>query len=635
MCGICGTYGFSDGQLLRRMCEVLQHRGPDDEGVFLDNKISLGNRRLSIIDVEGGHQPIHNEDQSVWITFNGEIYNYRSLREDLKNRGHRFRTQSDTEVIVHLYEDEGESCVNRLVGMFSFAIWDSSLKKMLLARDRLGVKPLYYCVRGDQVLFSSEVKSILQFDEIERRVNLRALDRYLTLRYVNGPDTLFEGIYKLQPAHTLTIQNDHIRLKRYWDIPSGITVSSEEAVRSFLECLIESVRMRLISDVPLGLFLSGGLDSSAILALMSELSDEPVNTFSIGFGLESDELDNAQRIAEYFGANHREFSVKLDEMDQLPKLIWYLDEPLADPTIIPTFLISRLAARYVKVVLSGEGADELFAGYFHEKSMIWADRHGGLVKAAARLVPSLPVRLLDVLFEYPSSMGQEGKHRMSHVLRSVDDESLSYSLLVSAFRDEEKGDLYSDDLARAIGPAAKSRRIFAPFFAGPGDISHKMLLVDTQLWLPDYILARLDKMSMANSIEAREPFLDHRLVELCSRMPNSLKMRGSSDKHILREAMRKRLPEDVRRRPKRTFITPIHEWAEKELLDLCSNLLDESAVRRRGYFKYSAMRRIFEKYFQSKLIVGRQLWTLITLEIWHRVYIESDRVSVPGDNMIG
>jgi asparagine synthase (glutamine-hydrolysing) len=625
--------GFTDKKLLKRMCNVIKHRGPDDNGIFIDENVCLGNQRLSIIDLQMGHQPIHNEDESIWITYNGEIYNFLELKEKLEKLGHKFYTSSDTETIIHAYEQFGNSFLEKLRGMFAFAIWDSNKKKLILARDRLGIKPLYYTFIDKDLLFASEIKSLLQYSEIKREVNFHALNNYISLRYIPGPYTIFQNIYKVPPAHALICENGRIKKIKYWNLkPEFIIGKTEEYYcRELYKLLEESVRMTLRSDVPLGVFISGGLDSTTIIGIMSKFLKQPINTFSVGFGLESDELKYAKIVADNFKTNHHELIVDIDIKKILPKIIWYLDEPLSDVTNIPAYLVSQLAKKYVKVVLTGEGGDELFSGYVHEKSMLLVERYkkifSNIVKSKLiNIIKILPISFIDKFFEYTSSMGIEGKKKLLQYLKSFKDVEKSYSILISTFDDHEKKNLFSNKLSIMIGNK-KIQENFKSFFKSNYSLANQILLIDSKIWLPNFMLPKLDRMTMANSIEGRVPLLDNKLLEFSFNLPPKFKLRGMTEKYILRKTMSKLLPKEIIKRRKRPFITPIHFWGEKQLMELCSIFLSKENIIREGYFNYGYIQKLLRNYKKSKLICERQLWTLINFEIWYKIFIENENFS--------
>ncbi len=621
MCAICGILNFdaqepADGAVIREMAASMIHRGPDDDGFLVDGPVGLGFRRLSIIDLQGGHQPIFNEDGSAAIIFNGEIYNYRDLATSLAGAGHVFKTRSDTETILHAYEQYGEACVEHLRGMFAFAIWDRNKRRLLLARDRLGVKPLYYYYDGRFVAFASEIKALLKVPGIPREVNTEALDQYLSLRYVPGPATMFRHIFRLQPGHLLTADERGVRTHKYWDLafPERATQRAEECLEEFRGLFEESVRLRLMAEVPLGVFLSGGLDSSAILAATSKLAGGRVKTFSVGYEpagpgeADVSEFDYARLAANAFQAEHYEYRLKAREFqDFLPELIWYLDEPMADPTCIPLHFISRLAREHITVVLSGEGADEILAGYGIYGRMLALGglqeampRMTGLAARTARFLPS------EALRQYARLAGQ-----------SIEE---GYRGVCRGFRAETKRELIGEE--RWAESEARISGTFAGHFRAAGKTSalNRMLYVDSKVWLADDLLLKADKMTMANSLELRVPFLDHRLVELAAGLPDEAKLRGGRGKMLLREAMRGVLPDAIIDRPKKGFPVPLASWLRGPLRDfLREQLLDrESACCQ--YLNRAAVTRIVSEHERGK-DRSEELWTLLVFEDWHRQFI--------------
>jgi len=626
MCGIAGMVGFSDRELLKKMCDTIKHRGPDDSGFFIDDSIGLGNRRLSIIDVAGGHQPIHNEDESVWIVFNGEIYNFQELRKGLEKKGHRFYTNTDTEVIVHAYEEFGNACVKKLRGMFAFAIWDAEDKKLLLARDRLGIKPLYYTLLGRKLMFASEIKSILQDERVKRKINKRALHYFLALRYVPGPDTMFQGIYKLQPGHSLTWKDGMINIKRYWKLRMKPSNKPERYyLKKLYEMLKESIRMRLMSEVPLGAYLSGGIDSTSVVALMSELMDEPVKTFSVGFGEERiDELPYSRLVADYFNTDHHEFIVEPTKLELLPKVVWYFDEPVADPAAIPVYLLSKLAKKYVTVVLTGEGGDELFAGYEHYMWMCNYKKYSRLIPLifkgmVPRVVKFVPMSVYNKFWKFSSYLGNEGVRRLSEFVKLAESDMCdAYMKFVSIFDETELRRLLLQTRIHTM------REMYSRYFAHAGthNLLNTLILLETEVQLPDDLLMKNDKMGMAHSIETRVPFLDHELVEFAASLPQHLKLNGTKDKYILRKVMSKRTPEGIMDRKKHRFFVPIDTWFEGELGEVFVQLFSEESVKRLGLFDYRYITHILEGFKDSRLYYARQAFTLLSFEIWRRIFIE-------------
>jgi asparagine synthase (glutamine-hydrolysing) len=584
MCGIAGFCGFEDRKLLREMCDAIRHRGPDGEGYHVDKGICLGNRRLSIIDIEGGSQPMYNEDGSVVVVYNGEIYNFREIRKELEKRGHRFSTNSDTEVLVHGYEEYGHDILQRLNGMFAFALWDSKRRELFVARDRLGIKPLYYYWDGEVMVFCSEIKGLLKLPRIERKLDQTALNRYLVFRYIPGDLTIIEGIKKLKPGHFLTLKNNKIGVQKYWDVSFGKEIREiGKCKKGISELLEDSVKKRLISDVPLGAFLSGGIDSSIIVGLMSKFSDR-VKTFSVGFDEEGySELGPARAASEHLGTEHHEIMIDSEKFIKiLPKVVWHMDEPLADPAAIPTYYVSELASRKVKVVLTGEGGDELFCGYpkygMHGREALtryYLKSPGFARKALKRASPEKYRLRLDSLeaagrfYIAPYIKNAKLLERNSHIKTGI------------------KADIAS---------------IFNPYM-GMRDTMREMQLVDIKTWLPEELLMKVDKMTMANSLEARVPFLDHILVDFSMRIPSGLKIRSGVEKYILRESFPKLLTKRNLERKKHPFSVPIGDW-DKEI----SSTYLESALNLDLVKKH-----INKSYVKTKI----QQYNVITLYLWH------------------
>jgi len=612
--------------MIEQMTESLAHRGPDDAGYFVEGRVGLGHRRLSIIDLSGGRQPIFSEDRSAAIVFNGEIYNYRDLAETLKTAGHTFSTRSDTETILHAYEEYGDDCLQQLRGMFGFAIWDGAKQRLLLARDRLGVKPVYYYRDRHFLAFASEIKALLEMRSIPREVDPEAFDMYLSLRYVPGPRTMFKNIFRLQPGHVLVVDDSGIRISKYWDIdyPDMEPRSPEYLLERFRELLDESVRMRLLSEVPLGVFLSGGLDSSAILATMSKYAgDSRVQTFSVGYQASraeetaSNEFEYARLAADAFASEHHEY--RLDAIsfaEFVPDLVSYLDEPLADPSCIPLYFISKLAREHITVVLSGEGADEILAGYGIYGKMLALDRIyngagplGRLAPWIANLAPSEKLRL------YVRMCGQPLETRYRGVSRG--------------FTEEGKLRLVGAD--RMKQSERQLRDVFGGYFKAAEKASplDRMLYVDAKVWLPDDLLIKADKMTMANGLELRVPFLDHKLVEFAAALPNASKIHGKGGKTLLRSAMRGVLPDAIIDRPKKGFPIPIGSWLRTSLRQFTRDhlLARDSASSR--YVDRDETARLVEEHEQGRADRSQEIWTLLVFEFWHRHFIE-DHPAAPG-----
>jgi asparagine synthase (glutamine-hydrolysing) len=623
MCGIAGFYAYKGGRApeaptLDRMLDVIWHRGPDDSGSHIQGPVGIGTRRLSIIDLEGGHQPMANEDGSVVVVQNGEIYNYRELLGMLRSRGHTVTTASDTETIVHLYEDHGDDFVHQLRGMFGLAVWDARRQRLVLARDRLGIKPLYYTDIGGELVFGSEIKSIIQHPGVEVRPNLTALGQFLALKYVPSPATMFEGIHALPPGHLLACDRDGIKVERYWDLSfrrDAGPSSEEEAAERLEELLVDAVRSHLVSDVPFGAFLSGGIDSSTVVALMSQMLDSPVRTFAVGFegdGQFVSELPYARLVAERWGTDHHEVLIGANDfIDRLEKVVWHLDQPIADEASLPNYMVSELAARHVKMILSGEGGDELFAGYARYSF----ERLSPILTAVPRPVRRLAVATVDRL---------PRMRRAKIALRALSepDEARRLTSWFPLFNERRLDALLSDELRASLDGSVSD--VFAEHLgrADGREVVSRMLYVDTKLWLPDDLLARGDKTSMATSLEARVPLLDYPLVEYAASLPPSLKLRGKTRKYLLRKVAAKWLPEEVLTRKKEGFPTPVSLWFRGEARDFLREHLSPETIRRRGLFNPSYVERLIDEHDRGFADYGALLYGLLTVELWHRCYVD-------------
>lgn len=624
MCGIAG-FNWDNKDLIKAMTSVVEHRGPDGFGYYSNKQISLGHRRLSIIDLSSaGKQPMCNEDETVWITYNGEIYNFSELRVMLEQKGHRFSSNTDTEVIIHGYEEWGAGVVEKLNGMFAFAVWDENEKLLFLARDRLGIKPLYYYWDGNKFIFASEIKSILQEPSVKRIVNRKAAYNYLNLRYVPGEATLFQGINKLLPGHILLLKDKQINSKRFWNVPFPGD-KEEHNVKKLLE---NSVQRRLIADVPIGAYLSGGIDSAAIVALTANITNEPVRTFSVGFNADEkvDELHKAKVIAEHIGTDHQEIVIEEDEKisSVLPKLIWHFDMPHGDPVIIPMFKLSEQARKKVKVVLTGEGADELFGGYVQYKTMLNVQKGKYIPQVMARkIAQKTPVKVLDRFFDYPSSIGDKGKEKLLSFLEQIKKEPEAYYELTSITSKEDRKFLFSQTFQNDKGG------IHYAMDRQPS--LNRMLYHDTKQWLPNYPLYVNDRMTMANSIEGRVPFLDHNLVEHAASLHSKLKINSGINKVALRQAIQEFLPKEVAQTKKHAFLMPLDAWHKQELRPLAEQLFTPAKVRERGYFSHYHLEKVWKNYANSKLLYGKQLFTLINFELWHRMFIDKQNISIDGN----
>ena len=604
------------------MCEAIRHRGPDEDGFYFKGSVGLAMRRLSIIDLKGGQQPMHNEDGSAWIVFNGEIYNYAELRERLEKLGHSFYTHSDTEAIVHAYEQYGADCPKHLRGMFAFAIWDEKKEELLLARDRVGKKPLLYAEVNGKLIFGSEFSALLLHPDISREIEPDAIHYYLSFMCVPAPLTAYRAIRKLEPGHTLRWHKGETRIERYWqpDFSKKLKISEEEAGERALEVLREAVRVRLMSEVPLGAFLSGGVDSSAIVALMSETSSEPVKTFSIGFEEQDfSELHHARRIAEHVGAEHHEFIVRPDAMEVLPTLVEHYGEPYADSSAIPTYYVSRETRRHVTVALNGDGGDECFAGYERYMAMRMAERYH-------KLPGILRASLIEQTFDW---LPEAGGHRspLTKAKRFMRAASLPkverYLRWISAFDTAAKRELYSDEF-RHRTEHLNAASFLEPWFAkanGAGVVD-AALLADTMTYLPNDLLVKVDIASMAVSLEARSPFLDHHVIEFAASLPEKLKLKGLTSKYILKRVLKRLLPAENLERPKMGFGVPIGHWFRGEMQGfLRDNLLSEKALGR-GFFKPETVRRLIEQHTSGEQDYSHSLWTLLMLELWFERFID-------------
>jgi len=620
MCGISGIFHFDNlkrvhPEVLLRMNQTMIHRGPDDSGIYQNGSIGLAHRRLSIIDLSTGHQPMFNEDGSICIIFNGEIYNHEELRRELQAKGHQFRTLSDTEAIIHCYEEYDTACVERLRGMFAFAIWDANQQKLFLARDRLGIKPLYYCHDANNLVFASEIKAIIVSGHLKPEVNLNALDAYLTLGYVPGPETLFKNIYKLLPAHTLCVQNGRVMVKQYWDfdtVPSQ-PMSEGECCERIRELLHECVRIRLMSDVPLGAFLSGGTDSSAVVATMAQDLNQ-VETFSIGYlnGGEQNELSYAQVIAKQFGTEHHEFILEpMDFFKSISELLFFLEEPIVESSAIALFYISKLAREYVTVLLSGEGADEIFAGYPIYRRM-------QTLTSMRQMMPF--VRIPSVMKVLSLLSPHEKIHKYLDWLElPLERRYLGVSCYITS---STKQQLYSDNLQAIQLNAADE--VFHQYYnkVQHRDTLGKMLYVDTKTWLPDDLLLKADKMTMATSVELRVPFLDHKFVEFAASIPSVFKIKGKTNKYILKKAMEGILPNAIMYRKKQGFAVPTSQWFSAELYTQAADVLLDRKAMQRGYFNEAYLTQMLRQQRNGQVDHSYRILSLLVLELWHQAFID-------------
>ena len=628
MCGIVGIINHNgeavDEGLLSRMCEAIRHRGPDEDGFYLKGPVGLGMRRLSIIDLAGGQQPIPNQDRSAWIVFNGEIYNYLELRADLEKLGYHFRTNSDTEAIVHAYDRYGDDCPKYLRGMFAFAVWDERRQELFLARDRVGKKPILYAQVGNQFIFGSEFTALLLHPAIGRDIDNRALDYYLSFMCVPAPLTIYKSIRKLEPGHSLRLRKAEIEITRYWqpDFSHKLKISEEEAGEQAVALLRDAVKVRLMSEVPLGAFLSGGIDSSAVVALMSEESSSPVKTFSIGFDEQDfSELHHARRVAEHVGADHHEFIVKPDALEVLPILVEHYGEPYADSSAIPTYYVARETRKHVTVALNGDGGDESFAGYERYAAMRLAERYFHL---PALLRESVINRAAELL---PSSEAKRSRVRdAKRFLRAASLPRVErYLRWVSVFDPIAKRDLYSKEF-RHETQDVHAIDTLNPWFAhanGAG-IVDAALLTDIMTYLPNDLLVKVDIATMAVSLEARSPFLDHHVIEFAASLPERLKLRGLTTKYLLKRVLRKLLPAENLDRRKMGFGVPIGHWFRGELKPFLRDTLLSERSLRRGLFQPQQVANLVELHTREERDYAHQLWTLLMLELWFQRFIDQN-----------
>lgn len=622
MCGIAGIIKLQSGdqaepEVLRNMLQRIIHRGPDDNGMLVDGELAMGMRRLSIIDLQDGRQPIQNEDGRFSVILNGEIYNYIELRKSLESKGHQFRTQSDTEVIVHLFEEYGEGCVDHLRGMFAFAIWDHHQRELFLFRDRMGIKPLYYIIENDRITFGSEIKSLLTVPGVRPSVDLEALSEYLALKYVPAPRTMFEGVRSLPPGYKIVIRNGKVEIKQYWEMSFANKhqyASEEECVDALMEKLHESVKLRLRADVPFGAFLSGGLDSSTIVALMSNVLDEPVNTFSVGFAdlPGRDELPFARQVAEQFNCNHREILVGANDfLLHAEKVMWHLEQPIADQATVATYMVAKLAREHVKMVLTGEGGDELFAGY----ARYVGQKYGWPLSCMPRPIKSTIRYAVEKL---------PGLRRQKIAINALtqNSEVARISNWFPLFKGDLKTKVVTDLLKPLVSKSVNSVASYLNRCDAKNSLD-RMLYVDSKAWLSDYLLLRGDKLTMANSLEGRVPLLDHELVEFACSLPTQYKLKGRTRKYLLKKAAAKLLPEKIINRKKQGFPIPIEKWLRNDANEMMRDLLSDDCLRRRGFFEPNVVNNMISSHESGYADYATELWGLMSVELWMRQFLDS------------
>src|SRR5215831_12785040 len=635
MCGICGIFFANrdwrvQGDVLARMNHSIVHRGPDDEGFFVEENVGVAMRRLSIIDVKTGHQPISNENRDIWIVFNGEIYNHADLRTDLEARGHQYRTRSDTETIVHLYEEYGSDCVKHLRGMFAFVIWDRRKRVLLAVRDRLGIKPFYYRWDGSSFLFGSEIKTILNYLGIAPEFDRAYLAEYLAFGYITGSETMYGGIRKLMPGHTLELsERGELKMSRYWDLAvpvDEIPRGRDYYVRKYREMLESAVGSHLMSDVPLGVFLSGGLDSSAVAALTARIRGDQIQTFAVGYGEEEfSELPYARQVAAHIKSDHHEVRLSREEFFEcLPRLIWHEDEPIVWPSSVSLYYVARLARERVVVVLTGEGSDETLAGYTR---YAWTLLNSKMDRTYRTLSPAfLRNWVRQGIGAAPLSAALHRKLEHTFLMRDgASWPSFYFDNFYSAFSANEFKHLLTSEALESAGPAYAGS--MEPWERSSGELLHRLLYTDLNSYLIE-LLMKQDQMSMAASVESRVPFLDHPLVEFTARIPGDYQIEGMAGKFVLKQAVEDLLPHDIIYRKKMGFPTPWAYWLAGPQLEQIQTLLTEPRSAARGLFRPDAISRIFAEHRATHRDHGNRIWRLLNLELWHRVCLEGDRESV-------
>ena len=635
MCGIAGKVRTNSSAppvslaTIRRMTDAILYRGPDDDGFYSDPNVGLGQRRLSIIDLSTGKQPIFNEDETICVVFNGEIYNYKDLRKWLEDKGHRFRTNSDTEVIVHMYEEIGDDCVSRFYGMFAFALWDRTKQKLLMARDRVGIKPLYYYVSQNAILFASEVKAILATGELTASVDSSAVASFLTYFYCPGESTIFKGVKKLLPGYYMVVEKGGVSTRQYWDLkfPTQTQRRAESEIIEELDSLLaEVVTGHMISDVPVGVLLSGGVDSTAMLGYATEVSDRPLNTFTIGFDQTDvvDERPYARLAAKTFSSNHHELSISgKDFFEFLPKYVWHMEEPVCEPPAVSLYFVSKLAKQHVTVLLSGEGGDEAFAGYQNYRTNLWIERTksvlGGLAPIAGNVLGSLASPLkLQRIQRYVPTFGSRP-------------EDYYFSRTSSPWEGFNRvaGELFTPDFAamvRSADPLGTVRALFGNIKDG-GHLN-PFLYVDSKTWLPDDLLIKADKITMANSLELRVPLLDHRVLEFAASLPVEMKVHGLTTKYALKKALEKRVPKPILNRKKTGFATPYGKWLRSDCRDLAWSVLTDPRTSSRGYFQEAAVEKMLRANEDGQNF-SKEIFSLLTLELWHRTFVDGTSAPLP------
>jgi asparagine synthase (glutamine-hydrolysing) len=625
MCGILG-FNWDNRELAKKMLHIMEHRGPDDSGLYTDNFVSLGHRRLSIIDLSPkGKQPMCNEDETIWITFNGEIYNFKPIKEELERKGHKFNSDSDTEAIIHAYEEYGPKCLDKFNGMFAFCIYDSKKKQLFLARDRMGKKPLYYYNKNGKFIFASELKAILLHD-IKKEVDLNALNKFVTFRYNTDESTMVKDVMKLmQGSYAIyDLKSRKLATKRWWDIKINIQDKPESYfVEKLQKEFKDSVERRLISDVPLGIYLSGGLDSSSIAAMMHEL-DVPIKSFSVDFGNDRriEDIKYARLVAEHFDTDHKEIKCEAS-VKELPKICWHLDEPLADPAVIPSYLLSRLVKKHVTVALNGAGGDEIFGGYQHFEFLKHKDQFNkipGFVKKSMLpfAIRATPDFVVDRFSKFLSAFGKKGAEKFSDFINSSDNKSKFYLAITSVMDESERTALFRKaGIKVSLVDEYKER-----YFNTKHAYMDEVMYLEANHFLVDDVFMHVDKTTMAFAIESSVPICDYNIVNLAFQIPWQLKLKGQGGKYIFKKAMQPYLPKAVLTRKKQGFFVPIDRWIEHDIKDSVHSLLSEKEIEKHGLFTDYQIRKMFEGFDKSKMYYARQMWTLMNFEIWHKIFMQ-------------
>jgi asparagine synthase (glutamine-hydrolysing) len=625
MCGICGKVYFSkqrrvERNIIEKMNESIFHRGPDEGSIHIDENFGFGHRRLSIIDLNTGKQPISNEDEKIWIIFNGEIYNFQDLRNDLRKKGHIFKTKSDTEVILHLYEEMGVQCLSKLRGMFAFAIFDKRNNSLFIARDRVGIKPLYYSITPESLVFASELKALLFEPKLDKSVNNSAIIKFLSYTYTPGPDTVFKKIHKLQPGHYITLTGDNLVIKQYWDIDKSYAQNNENEknLKERLENLLkDTIKLHMISDVPVGFLLSGGIDSTTTLSLYADNQTADIKTFTIGF--ESNEFNDervfARKAAQQYGVDHYETTFNDKEFfDFLPKYIWHMEEPIFEPPAVSLYYVSKMARDHVKVLISGEGGDEAFAGYQTYRNLVWLER----IKSILGPLNSQSIKLFSFL-TFPKF-----KKYISLMKFDFPDYYFSRSTNPNHPFIKIQNEIFSSNIKNDIEVKLKAQ----PFYNYAQKLAlqsklKQMLYIDTKTWLPDRLLTKADKITMANSLELRVPFLDHKVLEFAAKLPDNQKLKGIKTKYILKQIAAKRISKEIINRKKEGFPTPYNLWLKQQKDTVLDILYDPKTVNR-GYFNYNSLEKFIIRPWLKNNDNSEEMFNLLTLELWHRKFIDSD-----------